>query len=434
MNNEKGIALIAALMVLMVLTLLGISAILTSTTDMQIANNEKNAIQGQYAAEAGIEEALVKLNYATGEPGAISEPSPAPVWGSTPALGSNYSDFDDWSPPVAGNIMDGAKIFFSYSATVSYKRVGSGTYLGKVAFYNQASGYDPPAPATGGWPVYVITSVASTGNYQTQANILEVTKNNFNFDVRGGFTAGGDVVLKGNPTMDGQHHDIDGNAVTTGSNCKSAGLSAGMPGVYSTGDVDPQGSVDFNNSSGQDMVENAATAVPTTPWGAMGIKLDAADTTTVPFPGYENGPYFVEIFPSWPSLKTFGSSGLTGNQYYTSSSNNDNITGNGLLILHNPNFVPGVCADGIFDGNPTECAAANAPATLDANTGTFRGIIIADQISLRGNVTIIGAVISLSTLSTEATGAGTPTISYSCQAIERFAAGQINKKLNWRKE
>lgn len=411
-NNEKGVALIAALMVLMILSLLGAAAILTSSTDMKIAANEKVAIQGQYAAEAGIEHMMVFLNKTTNiEPTGANEAR----WST-----AENSVAEGWRKSLKTDIMDGANTFFSYSTTVSYKKItGQPTnpYNNRVAFYNHTAGF-PIAPATGGWPVYQISSVAKLGNYQTQANILEVTKNSLNFDVRGGFTAGGAVDLKGNPTMDGQHHDINGNPVTTGSNCKSGSLSAGMPGVYSTGTVDDHGSVNFNNSSGQNKVENAA-AVPTTPWGAMGIKLDKNDTTTVVSAQYQNGPYFVDIFPSWPSLKTFGSSGLTGNQYYTSSSSNANITGNGLLVLHNPNFDP--------------ATGANA-AVLDANTGTFRGIIIADRISLRGNVTIIGAVISLSTLSTEATGAGTPSIEYSCQAIEKFAAGQINKKLNWRKE
>lgn len=426
-NNEKGIAIIAALMVLVALTLLGISAILTSNTDMQIASNEKMAAQVQYAAEAGIEHMMVAINEV---PSSLTPADPDPDWGDP------YTGVDDWAPSVTGTI-DG----ITYTATVSYKQAASST---NVAFYNQASGYASPAPATNGWPVYVITSVAVKGNYTSQTNILEVTKNEYDFSIGGAFTAGGPVELKGNPTLDGQHHDINGNVVATGSNCGDAELQAGMPGVISEGAVEDDGSVNYFNSSGTDFVQNSAGLVPETPWAAMGLKEDSSDTTTVVDPQFASGPYFADIFPGWPALRSpFGSSGLDGNQYYTSSGSNDNITGLGFLVVHNPNFVPGACSCPAGGANcwsaanqalDADCAAANAPAVLDANTGTFKGMIIADAISLRGNVTIIGAVISLSTLETEATGAGTPTISYSCQAIEQFAAGKTNKKLNWHKE
>lgn len=53
-RNEKGIALVVALMVLIMLTLIGMAAILTTTTEVNIAGNEKQATQALYLAEAGI--------------------------------------------------------------------------------------------------------------------------------------------------------------------------------------------------------------------------------------------------------------------------------------------------------------------------------------------------------------------------------------------
>ncbi len=55
-RNEKGIVLLIALMVLVMLSLMGLAAILTSTTDVQIAGNETHSTQALYLAEAGVGE------------------------------------------------------------------------------------------------------------------------------------------------------------------------------------------------------------------------------------------------------------------------------------------------------------------------------------------------------------------------------------------
>ena len=53
LNNEKGNVTVIALMMLVILTLIGISASRTSTTDMQIARNEIPHKQDFYISEGG---------------------------------------------------------------------------------------------------------------------------------------------------------------------------------------------------------------------------------------------------------------------------------------------------------------------------------------------------------------------------------------------
>ena len=55
LNNERGSVLIIAVLMLVLLTIIGISATNTTTTDLQIAGNEKTHRIAFYAAEAGIE-------------------------------------------------------------------------------------------------------------------------------------------------------------------------------------------------------------------------------------------------------------------------------------------------------------------------------------------------------------------------------------------
>jgi hypothetical protein len=54
LRNEKGVALFVSLMVLIMLTLIGMAAIMTTTTEVNIAGNEKFGAQALYLAEAGV--------------------------------------------------------------------------------------------------------------------------------------------------------------------------------------------------------------------------------------------------------------------------------------------------------------------------------------------------------------------------------------------
>jgi len=59
--NEKGVALIIALMMLLILTLIGISAISTTTFETSISGNERVGTDAFYASEAGIQIGLNQL-------------------------------------------------------------------------------------------------------------------------------------------------------------------------------------------------------------------------------------------------------------------------------------------------------------------------------------------------------------------------------------
>lgn len=60
LKNERGLALVVALMLLVLLTVMGLAAISTTTTEMQITSNERTDSQAFHAAEAGIKEVLYR--------------------------------------------------------------------------------------------------------------------------------------------------------------------------------------------------------------------------------------------------------------------------------------------------------------------------------------------------------------------------------------
>ncbi len=53
-RNERGVVLMVSLLVLVMLTLIGLAAIMNTTTEINIASNQKQATQALYLAEAGI--------------------------------------------------------------------------------------------------------------------------------------------------------------------------------------------------------------------------------------------------------------------------------------------------------------------------------------------------------------------------------------------
>jgi hypothetical protein len=61
-RDERGIALIVALIILLVLTLIGISAISTTTFETSLSGNERVAIDAFYAAEAGLQRGISELH------------------------------------------------------------------------------------------------------------------------------------------------------------------------------------------------------------------------------------------------------------------------------------------------------------------------------------------------------------------------------------
>ncbi len=60
-GNVRGAALIIALLILLVLTLMGLSLINTATFETFITGNERMRTEAFYAAEAGLQEAISKL-------------------------------------------------------------------------------------------------------------------------------------------------------------------------------------------------------------------------------------------------------------------------------------------------------------------------------------------------------------------------------------
>ncbi len=82
-KNEKGIALVVALLVMAALLLIGATAVMTTTTDLKISSNYKQSENAFYSAEAGIQEARERLKGSTtSNTNYVGDPSTSadPLW------------------------------------------------------------------------------------------------------------------------------------------------------------------------------------------------------------------------------------------------------------------------------------------------------------------------------------------------------------------
>ncbi len=103
LKDESGIALIIALLITVLITTLGTAAILTSTTDVKIADNFESSLNSFYIAEAGIQRAIGNLNSVNNWIDSIADLTDA--FSGDNSLGNGtYVVQVSWNDPAPGDV------------------------------------------------------------------------------------------------------------------------------------------------------------------------------------------------------------------------------------------------------------------------------------------------------------------------------------------
>lgn len=227
--------------------------------------------------------------------------------------------------------------------------------------------------------------------------------------VKAAISTNNPVATLGTLNVDGRDHDINGNLIS----------NSGTLGIWSTRPISQAGGSDIGGTI------SGADHSPHNPADAGILSQNSAypggypDTPDSILGGKANG------FPAG-TLKSIAQSGYKGSQYTTNPSylsfplkgvtyvelpwmgvwNSSNIEGSGILIIHN--------------------AFRNA-IIKNENLGTFKGLIIADDI-VHLHTTVIGAIIALTPTPSEGNciGNGSGDALYSRAAIVN-GIGQIVK-------
>ena len=249
-RNEKGMVLPLGLMFLAIIAIMGTTTVIITTTDLKIGSNYRASEQAFYAAEAGIEEARVRLrgSSATSNYAGDAASSPDPLWSNYILTGSlQPSDDPDHNTSYTNDTTNSLQADISYFVKIRHKReydaeqsghtTSSPHYFdgdgntgtnpvsapGNIIYYGYG---DPSQPttavqfttsgATEYKPVEIITGYGQNGSSFKTIEI-EVVKNP-------GPLINSAMYAKGDVTGNGSALSVDGN-----DNC---GTAPAKPSIY----------------------------------------------------------------------------------------------------------------------------------------------------------------------------------------------------------
>ena len=401
-SNERGAALVIALMVLLVLVTVSAALVTTSVVNTRLSGIDQQRAKALDIAEAGVAEAVARIK--SGEVPANNNPRMVTKIflanaGSVPALGTDSTGLATAQP--GGNWLNySTATRTANTLTVTYKTDGARSAILK---------YDPnqsfPINSVQGMPIYEITSTGIAGNTKRTLQV-DVVSQPFNLNIKGALATKQDVKFTGNAWSCGYNHRID-TPYDTGVNgrfgvggCDENAAqqhwevgNGDLTGIWSGGTVNSNGNA---SRDGNPPELNGQVGFYNGPWDAIGLtqaqfwNLTGPAQSTVP--GNLNANMYLD------------NDGTVQNQ-----SGDFHITGTGSGLLY-------------VDGD----------LTMNANF-TWRGLIYVEgDVKLNGHSWILGSLLVKG--KTQVKFNGGATILYSYDAISQYISkyGGSISNLAWR--
>ncbi|MBI5709888.1 MAG: hypothetical protein HZC42_06225 [Candidatus Eisenbacteria bacterium] len=256
-RNERGVALVVALLVLLVLSLLCVVLMMSVSVGTKIAGHNVRESQALYIAEAGVSEAIARIRNSEGPDPAGSARQVVQVFltgaGSVPALGTDSTGLYTRQP-------GGQWLTYSTAArgpnvlTVEFR-----TDSARTTIYRYDSAKNPPVNTTTGFPIYRITSTGVVGA-DLRRIVSEVIQKPVTVNAKGAIVANVGIDFSGNSDVCGYNHSADTPAGTKGrgggvGNCDENNaiqhweLGYGdLAGSWSTGSITSGGSSSQNGN------------------------------------------------------------------------------------------------------------------------------------------------------------------------------------------
>jgi type IV pilus assembly protein PilX len=276
-RSERGIALVMALLVLLVLSIVGLVLISGATLDRGVAGNDQRSRQALNIAESGVGEAIARIrNLETG----MSESNPNAVCqvfntyaGSVPALGTDSLGLATAQP--AGTFQEYTTASRSPDVlTIRWKKNAAGT---KVMRYD--SSRNPAINDQAGLPIYVVESTGRIGSARRTV-VSEVIQKPFVANCRAALAAAVPIDFAGNAYTCGYNHAYS-TPYDDGKNGRNSGPGGGpydcidnevsnpLPGAWSTGSISGVG-ISAVSGSPVNTSQNQ-TGFYAGPWEAFGV-------------------------------------------------------------------------------------------------------------------------------------------------------------------
>jgi Tfp pilus assembly protein PilX len=397
--GERGIALVVALLVLLVVTILGVVLMTTVTIGRRTAGNDLRASDALNVSEAGVSEAMAlirhgDINLSTSNPRAVAQVFLASA-GSVPSLGTD-------SVGVATRQPAGSWLSYSTTTrgpdalTVQFK-----TDPGRTVIYKYDGTATPRINTTTGLPIYQIISTGTVGSARRKV-ITEVIQKPFYANARAALAAGHDIRFIGNAVVCGFNHTAD-TPNDAGENRRGNAPDC-IPHETGGGDLPAAWSTDSIVNGGAAYQNGAApiwaagqTGFYTGPWDAF--NMSQAD------------------FLAWIGTPV---SGLSNNL-------------NGIYYVDNNATVGDQSANlGIHGGDGEGMLYVDGDLTINAQF-YYRGLIYVEgDLKMNGQAWVLGGIIVKGRSTVRQNGGA--TILYSSEAIARALArygGQF-VTLSWR--
>ncbi len=258
-----------------------------------------------------------------------------------------------------------------------------------------------------GGQTYVNVEVTGEYNGETKTIFVLVKREVLGFipdAIRGGVTANSDVRTLGNLLIDGREHTIDGVLIPN-----SGTLSISSFGSYTQSGSSDAGGTAVGTDYPPANPADPATIEESADWGSDGFP----DTPDKVMGGASNG------YPEG-TLKSIALSGFDGSQWVTTpAALTFPLSGVTYVELPSGGEWGPVEFGGVSKGILVVHNAAGNAKIRNINTGTFKGLIIADDIE-KIHTDIIGGVVSLTTSPTgNCIGNGSGQILYSSEAVKQ---------------
>jgi hypothetical protein len=357
-RDERGIALVMAMMVLLAMSLLAVLLMISLQVETKIAGHSARHSAALNIAEAGVAEALSHIRNGdfpnNMNPRTVGQVYLVP-FGSVPGCGADTF-------PVATGQVGGQWLNYSTASkdtnalTVKYKTDPTGAVI-----YRYDPNINPPVNPNTGFPIWVVTARGQKGDDVRRIR-TEVIQKPFNITVNGAMSAKLGIDFSGNSAICGYNHRMDTpnqtNGVHPGGPCVAWEIGSGdLPGSWSEQNVTSGGS---SSQSGNPVNnrDSQGTGFYSGPWDALGI-------TQSEFFSWVGAP--VAIAP---------------------------VTPNGIFYLDNNAIHQD--QSGVFaypGGNGEGLLYIDGDATINGNFN-YRGLIyIEGDLHINGNVWILGGLI-----------------------------------------
>jgi Tfp pilus assembly protein PilX len=271
LRDERGIALVVALLVMLVLSLLALVLMTTVSVERKIAGHAQRETVALNTAEAGIAEALSRIK--TGDiamnlnPKAVAQIYNCAA-GSVPVPGTADSTFMATDQP-AGQ-------WLNYSTTSrgpNVLQVNYRTDAAQTVIYKYDSAQNPAIQTATGFPIFQVTSTGVSGADKRKV-VAEFIQKPINVNAKGAIVAGVGIDFSGNSDICGYNHRMDTPAGTKGRPpCDAWELATGgLTGGWSAGPITTGGS---STQNGNPPTSQNQAGFYTGPWDCFNMTQSA---------------------------------------------------------------------------------------------------------------------------------------------------------------